>query len=341
MPYRVELASTGRAGCAAPHCDDKIQKDELRCGVIVTVHDHSSWKWRHWDCNTNLTLHHILDSLNMTKADVVEKGGLSKLDGFDELPEKEQSRIIETFSNLDEKREEGQDHELTTKNSHKEKSNKKSDITSNDYQSTIPIVGEDAHTKANVDESNESLLEGKDAAYKPEDAEAKAEENENSAADDNEDVTAEDNEDVTAEDNEDITAEGNEDIRAEDNEATAEGKFDRGLAAGNEEEVFEEAESKEPPKSEDEQPDTQAAKSKLMSGRGRKGGKRSGVNHEAMTERGRKGGRGAGKNSGNKDHETMVERGRKGGKASGKARASHTEENKVKKQRVGTLSDDE
>ena len=46
-----EISATKQAGCQAPHCKKegvKIQKGEIRQGVLVTINEHSSMKWRHW-----------------------------------------------------------------------------------------------------------------------------------------------------------------------------------------------------------------------------------------------------------------------------------------------------
>ena len=46
-----ELAKTARAGCTNTECKkngEKIAKDTLRLGVLVTIQEHQTWKWRHW-----------------------------------------------------------------------------------------------------------------------------------------------------------------------------------------------------------------------------------------------------------------------------------------------------
>lgn len=48
---RTELAKTGRSGCSNTSCkkaESKIQKGELRQGVLVQIQEHQSMKWRHW-----------------------------------------------------------------------------------------------------------------------------------------------------------------------------------------------------------------------------------------------------------------------------------------------------
>jgi hypothetical protein len=50
--YKVESASTGRAGCRAPACKDnsiKIFKGELRVGFLVPLDgEHMIWQYKHW-----------------------------------------------------------------------------------------------------------------------------------------------------------------------------------------------------------------------------------------------------------------------------------------------------
>ena len=47
----LEISATKQAGCQATHCKKenvKIQKGEIRQGVLVTTGDFQSMKWRHW-----------------------------------------------------------------------------------------------------------------------------------------------------------------------------------------------------------------------------------------------------------------------------------------------------
>lgn len=50
--YKVEAASTGRAGCRAPTCKDnsiKILKGELRVGFLIDFDgEHMTWQYKHW-----------------------------------------------------------------------------------------------------------------------------------------------------------------------------------------------------------------------------------------------------------------------------------------------------
>lgn len=45
-----ELSVSNRAACQATACKNgaKIGKGELRQGVLVTMNENTSWKWRHW-----------------------------------------------------------------------------------------------------------------------------------------------------------------------------------------------------------------------------------------------------------------------------------------------------
>lgn len=48
---RLELASTGRAGCKNKECQEKkekILKGELRLGTFVDTEQFQSWAWKHW-----------------------------------------------------------------------------------------------------------------------------------------------------------------------------------------------------------------------------------------------------------------------------------------------------
>ncbi|KAI9047017.1 hypothetical protein LZ554_009091 [Drepanopeziza brunnea f. sp. 'monogermtubi'] len=84
MSYRVETASSGRAGCTSTECKaakTKIDKDELRLGVWVSIRDHASWKWRHWGCVTGKVLEGIRNLL--ADPDAPGKYRWDALDGYD------------------------------------------------------------------------------------------------------------------------------------------------------------------------------------------------------------------------------------------------------------------
>ncbi|KHJ35347.1 putative zf-parp type zinc finger protein [Erysiphe necator] len=68
MSYRVEVASSGRAGCQSTDCKKagtKIGKGELRLGTWVDIPDRGgSWRWRHWGCVTGKILQNIRNTLD-------------------------------------------------------------------------------------------------------------------------------------------------------------------------------------------------------------------------------------------------------------------------------------
>ncbi|KAM3413550.1 PARP-type zinc finger-containing protein C2A9.07c [Cercospora zeina] len=87
MSYRVELSKTGRAGCSNGACkkaDVKIQKGELRQGVLVQLKEYSSMKWRHWGCVTPTVLHNWWETAGED---------LELIDGYDELPADAQEKV--------------------------------------------------------------------------------------------------------------------------------------------------------------------------------------------------------------------------------------------------------
>ncbi|KAI9688665.1 MAG: hypothetical protein M1822_001022 [Bathelium mastoideum] len=87
MPYRFELASTGRAVCnVGDHKKEKVKigKGELRMGAWVEFGDVGSWKWRHWGCVTPQVLANIQDTID---------GDYELVDGLDELPPELQDKI--------------------------------------------------------------------------------------------------------------------------------------------------------------------------------------------------------------------------------------------------------
>ncbi|CAI6340357.1 unnamed protein product [Periconia digitata] len=87
MPYRVEVASQGRAGCKNTECKNaavKIAKGEFRMGTLVTIQEHTSWTWKHWGCVTPLQIGHLQE----------ESGGdTDMVDGYDELPSELQEKV--------------------------------------------------------------------------------------------------------------------------------------------------------------------------------------------------------------------------------------------------------
>ncbi|CAF9909843.1 MAG: hypothetical protein HETSPECPRED_009534 [Heterodermia speciosa] len=91
MSYRLELAKTNRSGCSNTVCKniaEKIAKGTLRQGVMVTIKDHQTWKWRHWGCVTPVLI------ANMKEA---TENNFDLLDGYDELSEDVQQTVRRAF----------------------------------------------------------------------------------------------------------------------------------------------------------------------------------------------------------------------------------------------------
>ncbi|EFW20661.1 hypothetical protein D8B26_003004 [Coccidioides posadasii str. Silveira] len=92
MPtYRVEEASTGRAGCKNTECQqkkEKILKGELRLGSWVDTEQFQSWSWKHWGCVTPRQVASLQEIVGDDK-------DFSLLDGFDELSAQNQDKIRE------------------------------------------------------------------------------------------------------------------------------------------------------------------------------------------------------------------------------------------------------
>ncbi|KAE8367706.1 hypothetical protein BDV27DRAFT_123523 [Aspergillus caelatus] len=92
MPsYRLEQASTGRAGCQNKECKDekvKIAKGELRLGTWVDTERIQAFFWRHWGCVTP----RIIASLNENLGDDDEKD-YEQLDGFEDLTPENQEKV--------------------------------------------------------------------------------------------------------------------------------------------------------------------------------------------------------------------------------------------------------
>ncbi|KKY17721.1 putative zf-parp-type zinc finger protein [Phaeomoniella chlamydospora] len=90
MPtYRFELAKSKRSICTNKGCKDariNIDKGDLRFGVLVTINDHDSWRWKHWNCVTPDQWGHINKYLE-------EAGGIDYLDGYDEVDDLSRERI--------------------------------------------------------------------------------------------------------------------------------------------------------------------------------------------------------------------------------------------------------
>lgn len=85
--YRVETAKTGRAGCKGTDCKKnqvKIDKGELRFGVLVTIQENTSWTWRHWGCTTPAQIANLKESSG---------DDIDMVDGYDELPEDAKDKV--------------------------------------------------------------------------------------------------------------------------------------------------------------------------------------------------------------------------------------------------------
>ncbi|KAL8792461.1 MAG: hypothetical protein Q9195_004917 [Heterodermia aff. obscurata] len=91
MSYRLELAKSNRSGCSNTECKkngDKIEKGALRHGVMVTIKDSQTWKWRHWGC--------VSPRLIANMKEVIENN-FDYLDGYDELSEDVQETVRRAF----------------------------------------------------------------------------------------------------------------------------------------------------------------------------------------------------------------------------------------------------
>ncbi|KAL4817961.1 hypothetical protein BDW67DRAFT_158247 [Aspergillus spinulosporus] len=92
MPsYRLEQASTGRAGCQNKECKEqkiKIAKGELRLGSWVDTERFQSWFWRHWGCVTPKVIANINDIVGEG-----DERDLETLDGYEDLPAELQEKV--------------------------------------------------------------------------------------------------------------------------------------------------------------------------------------------------------------------------------------------------------
>ncbi|TGO32629.1 hypothetical protein BHYA_0300g00010 [Botrytis hyacinthi] len=107
MSYRVELATTARAGCQNKECKDngvKIQKNELRLGTWVEIQEHGGWQWKHWGCVTGKQLENMRNYLEdgkggymFDKMDGYNDGGKGSLDDHPEMQEKVRRVVIQGY----------------------------------------------------------------------------------------------------------------------------------------------------------------------------------------------------------------------------------------------------
>ncbi|PYH42355.1 uncharacterized protein BP01DRAFT_359446 [Aspergillus saccharolyticus JOP 1030-1] len=92
--YRLDEASTGRAGCQNKECKDakvKIAKGELRHGSWVDTGGFQSYRWRHWGCVTPVVIENLKEAIEeLSGGDATD---YSALDGFDELSEENQEKV--------------------------------------------------------------------------------------------------------------------------------------------------------------------------------------------------------------------------------------------------------
>ncbi|KAH7130375.1 hypothetical protein B0J11DRAFT_602707 [Dendryphion nanum] len=66
--YKVELASTGRAGCRSPICSEKILKGELRLGIATSWDgEHDTWSYKHWKCISPYDLNSVKENIENDK----------------------------------------------------------------------------------------------------------------------------------------------------------------------------------------------------------------------------------------------------------------------------------
>lgn len=86
--HRIEVSPNNRAGCKNTECKKngiKIQKGQIRYGTFVTGPEWQSWAWKHWGCVTPKQISNL-------KRDI--EGDASQLDGYDELPEEFQEKVV-------------------------------------------------------------------------------------------------------------------------------------------------------------------------------------------------------------------------------------------------------
>ncbi|OJJ87470.1 uncharacterized protein ASPGLDRAFT_44023 [Aspergillus glaucus CBS 516.65] len=93
--YRLEEASTGRAGCQNKECKDaktKIAKGELRFGTWVDTERIQAFMWRHWGCITPKLIGNLNEAIDEEGGDGEEKD-YSVIDGYEDLSDELQEKI--------------------------------------------------------------------------------------------------------------------------------------------------------------------------------------------------------------------------------------------------------
>ncbi|KAF2787434.1 zf-PARP-domain-containing protein [Melanomma pulvis-pyrius CBS 109.77] len=91
--YIVEVSKNARAICKNKECKDagvKIQKGKVRFGTLVTIHEHTSWAYKHWGCVTPAQIEHLIEFTN---------GETDLVDGYDDLPSEIQEKVKFALAN--------------------------------------------------------------------------------------------------------------------------------------------------------------------------------------------------------------------------------------------------
>ncbi|PGG98932.1 alkaline phosphatase D [Blastomyces parvus] len=95
MPtYRIEEASTSRAGCKNKECQEKkekILKGELRLGTWVDTENFQSWAWKHWGCVTPRQIASIQEIVG-------DERDCTLIDGYDEISAENQEKFREAVA---------------------------------------------------------------------------------------------------------------------------------------------------------------------------------------------------------------------------------------------------
>ncbi|MCJ1282586.1 hypothetical protein MMC26_001911 [Xylographa opegraphella] len=92
MPFRLEYAPSGRAGCKATECKKngvKIDKGELRHGTFLEIQEHQSWAWKHWGCVTPVQIANL-------KKDIEDN--LDYLDGYEDLNDDDKAKVRQALA---------------------------------------------------------------------------------------------------------------------------------------------------------------------------------------------------------------------------------------------------
>jgi len=85
VAYRVEPAKSKMSSCKA--CKMKIEKGDLRFGSMVDIGGHGTFHWRHLSCIS------VKQAANV----VSKAGGAEAMDGYAELPAKQQAAFRKAF----------------------------------------------------------------------------------------------------------------------------------------------------------------------------------------------------------------------------------------------------